>query len=297
MLDRASHLWAVILAGGEGSAVVAGQPSMVRATIDRIAPLVPAERIVVVVGRPYERAARQEVAEHDQRIAVLVQPRDLDTGPGVLLPLAWIRARDGAARVVVLPADQRVDRPEVLLAAIERAAAASGEGSHAATLLAAEADRPETELGWIVPGRRLPHDGMRMVQRVFEKPGPELAEALLGLGALWNTLIMVGSVEPLWQLGERHMPEHAEWLARCAGPGDLERAYDALPAVNFTRAVLERARDLAMLPLRGAGWSDLGIACQAALDIDASDRFEEDLAGGRLLLPFPGLAARGRATA
>ena len=276
MLHRSSHLWAIILADGKGNrlvpltralygtdlpkqfAVLIGARSMLQATVDRILPLVPPERVVVVVGRDHEALARRQLGEWNDEITLLVQPRNLDTGPGLVLPLATIRARDRTARVVVLPADHHVARPETLLTAIEEAEAVSHVNQRAVSLLGAEPDGPDTEYGWIVPGQPLGRLGMRAVLRFFEKPEPQLAEDLLRLGALWNTFIFVGAVEALWDLCRRHLAEHTDLLARCASPHELEAAYAGLPAANFSRAVLERAKHLTVIPLRGAGWTDWG---------------------------------------
>ena len=96
------------------------------------------------------------------------------------------------------------------------------------------------------------------VLRFLEKPEPALARALLRQGALWNTFIMVAAIDALRELGRRHLPEHARRLEGCASAQDLEAAYAALPPASFSRAVLERAENLALVPLRGAGWSDWG---------------------------------------
>src|SRR5262245_11536221 len=103
MNDR-PRLWAVVLAAGQGTrlspltralyghdlpkqyAVLTGDRSMLQKTIDRLAPLVPATRTVVVVAREHANVARAQLAAHPG-VDVIVQPRDLDTGPGVLLPL------------------------------------------------------------------------------------------------------------------------------------------------------------------------------------------------------------------
>jgi len=276
MLARVPQLWAVILAGGEGAhlapltrvlygtdlpeqfAILTGARSMLQATVDRILPLVPAERIMVSVTRTHEALARQQLAEWGEDITLLVQPRNLGTGPGLLLPLARIRARDPSARVVVLPSDHHVARPQVLLTTIERAELASQMDRSAVTLLAAQPNGPDTDYGWIVPGRHLEQPGMRAVLRFFEKPERQLADDLLRLGAMWNTLIIVGAVEAMWEVSRRYLPVHAETLARSVEPDQLDAAYAALPPVGFSRAVLERARDLSLIPLRGAGWSDWG---------------------------------------
>ena len=275
MSDPNPKLWAIVLAGGHGTrlasltralygtdlpkqyAVLAGSRSLLQATVDRILPLVPAERIVVVVSREHEAIARHQLREWPGA-ELVVQPRNLDTGPGLILPLARIRARDRSARVAVLPADHHISGPEAFLHAIELGLLASRLDPAAISLLGAEPDEPDTEYGWIVAGRRMGTFGLRRVQRFIEKPALPLAEQLFRQGALWNTFVMVAAVEALWRLSSSHLPGHAARMEACRRAIDLEEAYATLPAANFSRAVLERAEHLAVISLRGAGWSDWG---------------------------------------
>jgi mannose-1-phosphate guanylyltransferase len=77
MRTRGTRLWAIILAGGAGSrlatltralhgqpvakqfAVIVGCDSLVQTTVERMLPLVPEERIVVVVGPGQETCAKR----------------------------------------------------------------------------------------------------------------------------------------------------------------------------------------------------------------------------------------------
>ena len=121
-------LWAVVLAAGEGRrlasltgalygqqlpkqfAVLDGEQSLLQATMERIAPLVPARRTAVVVAAEHEVLCRRQLRPR-AGAAVLAQPRNLDTGPGILLPLAWLRARDPRATVAIFPSDHFVADP------------------------------------------------------------------------------------------------------------------------------------------------------------------------------------------
>jgi mannose-1-phosphate guanylyltransferase len=277
MHEPAPRLWAIILAGGEGRrlasltralyggdlpkqfAVLAQDRSMLQATVDRALQMTAEERVVVVVAREREALARRQL-RHWPGIDLLVQPRNLDTGPGLLLPLARVRARDPAARVVVLPADHYFAVTEPLIDAVELAAGATRQDRLACTLLGATADSPDPEYGWILPGRRLGRCARQSVKRFVEKPAAPEAERLLRRGGLWNTFIMVALVERLWRLASAGLPEHAGAIATATavGEGALDAAYAGLGPANFSRAVLEPSRGLGVLPLQGAGWSDWG---------------------------------------
>lgn len=271
-----SKLWAIVLAGGRGTrlasltralygrdvpkqyAVLAGERSLLQMTVERIGPLVPPERTVVVASRDHHELARRQLAAY-RGVEVLSQPVSRDTGPGLILPIAHIRARDPSARIVVLPADHYFARPAALIDAIELAETAALLGNAPPTLLGAEPDEADTQYGWILPGRSLGRCGMRRVGRFVEKPVQRLAESLLERGALWNTFIMIASAESLWRLSCEHLPQHAARIDACVrGSADLETTYATMEPANFSHDVLEPARQLAVLPLRGAGWSDWG---------------------------------------
>jgi hypothetical protein len=117
--------WAVVLAGGSGRrlaplttglyghaipkqfAVLCGHRSLLQQTVKRLEPIVPEDRIVVVVPREHDGLARVQLAGFPA-LHVLTQPEDRGTGPGLLLPLAWIRQRDPGALVIESPSDHFV---------------------------------------------------------------------------------------------------------------------------------------------------------------------------------------------
>jgi mannose-1-phosphate guanylyltransferase len=274
-------LWAVVLAAGEGRRLAsltralygrtlpkqfvgfAGARSFLQQTLDRIAPLIPAERTVVVVSAAREKLAREQLAEY-QGVEIVVQPADRGTGPGVLLPLAHVRARDPGAEVVVFPSDHDVKRPQALLDAVQAARAAARTSPAGLALIGATADRPASDLGWIEPGPGR-DEGARLVRRFVEKPHEHLARELLRAGALWNTFIVAGHASTLWALASEVLPAQVAVMERYVGwIGDpraravLEEVYEHMPSADFSQGVLERAVGLAVVPLVQAGWSDCG---------------------------------------
>jgi mannose-1-phosphate guanylyltransferase len=236
-------------------------------TVERASALVPFERMVVVASSPYEALAREHLAQYPG-IHLLTQPSNLDTGPGILLPLAAILQKDPAARVVLLPSDHHVPRPQPFLEAIRTANAASLSDPSRVTLIGAASDSPETDYGWIVPGRLVDPAGgtpVRAVERFVEKPAGELARRLHRAGGLWNTFASAGSAAAYWSHAQRHLPGHAALFESCgaaAGPAVMDalllRIYSRMPPANFSREVLERAAGLAVVTVAGSGWSDWG---------------------------------------
>jgi mannose-1-phosphate guanylyltransferase len=277
-----SNLWAVVLAAGEGVrlapltralygepvpkqfAVLDGERSLLQATVERALDLVPEQRVVAIVSREREWLARQQLAAWP-RLHVIVQPRNLDTGPGVLLPLARIRSLDPDARVVLLPADHHISNRSVLASRIQIAVDAARRSAKRLHLIGVVPDAPESEYGWIVPARSPSVRGVHKVKRFVEKPGPLLTRELFAQGALWNTMVTVGDIDAFWELGLRWLPQHTacldSWSRTAPGPvatSRLEAIYSTLSPANFSRTLLERAHNLGVIAMEGSGWCDLG---------------------------------------
>jgi len=115
MKPPSERLWALVLAGGDGTRLqpltrlIAGAPipkqycrimgnrSLLEATLARVAPLVPSERMLAIVNRGHVELARPQLATLPGA-NVLVQPRNLDTGPGILMSLLELAGRDADIR-------------------------------------------------------------------------------------------------------------------------------------------------------------------------------------------------------
>lgn len=276
------HLWVVVLAGGEGTRLrdyvrdrlghdlpkqycaFSGGRTMLQHTIDRARRFAPPSRIVTIVGPTHREIALDQLDDDCDHL--LCPPVNRDTAPGLYLPLAYIRAWDPQARVIVFPADHYI-APERAFAEILRDAvrhtAAFPDGI---VTLGVEPEDPDPDFGYILLDGDLPGGNLRRVRGFIEKPDASVAAALYGRDALWNTLILCARLSALWDAGRRTQPEMMAALDTFAPhidtPGEDDAVCalcDALPSINLSRDLLERVPDrLLALPMTGVLWSDWG---------------------------------------
>ena len=280
-----SRRWAVILAGGDGVRLrsmtrsIAGderpkqfcalvtEDALVTETRRRAAQVVPAHRTLVVVNRAHERFYVPLLA--DLRAPALVaQPENRGTAAAILYALLVLADRRGAGDTVAFyPSDHFVSDDDAFAEHLEAAFAGAEDRPDLVALLGITADRGETGYGWIEPGDAVAGaPSLRRVRRFWEKPSPDDAERFHAQGWLWNSFVMVGRVRTLLALVRLTAPDlHRSFAAVAAALGTvgegaaLERLYCGLPAADFSRQVLSARPDrLAVLPVRGVHWDDLG---------------------------------------
>lgn len=280
------HLWAVVLAGGDGRRVAAftrdatggsvpkqysrafGDVTLLERALRRARRLVPATRVVVVVAAPHRRWWGP-LLDGIPPENVLEQPDNRGTAPGVLLPVRWLRQRDRAARMLVLPSDHYVRDEGALGESLVDAVDAIHRDDSRLVLVGMVGAEADTEYGWIVPG---PAEGaLSRVAAFCEKPRVETARGLVRRGALVNTLIFGVTAATLGELFARTAPELdaafddvEQELSAPAGSG-LAALYCRLGSTDFSRVVLEQAvESLWVLRSRPCGWTDLGTPTRLA---------------------------------
>jgi mannose-1-phosphate guanylyltransferase len=200
---------------------------------------------------------------------VVAQPENRGTAPAILYALLRVASVAPDERVVILPSDHFVSDDEQFMAHVDFAFDVATTRPAVVTLLGITPDRPETEYGWIEPAESLAGArGRRFhgVRRFWEKPDAALARALFDRGCLWNSFVMVGRCATLLELVADTLPDLSrafEPIRRFIGtPLEsmvVESIYRNLATTDFSKNVLSgRPERLAVLPVRGVAWSDLG---------------------------------------
>jgi mannose-1-phosphate guanylyltransferase len=277
--------WSIVLAGGDGTRLRAyvqgrfgddrpkqycafwGRRSLLQHTLDRAGRLATPERTITIIGAAHQPWAAPQLAGHPG--TVVTQRLNRETGPGVYLPLCWVRARDPDAIVYLLPSDHYVRPAERFVAALATAGDLAETHRDRIVVTGVTPQGPETDYGYVEPGEGLdPLGRVRHVRGFVEKPPAELAAAAIARGALWNTMVIAASVEALWQAGRACRPDMMsrfdELIAAIDTPFEptaLDAAYLSMPIVNFSREILERVPESLLLTrLDGVEWNDWGQA-------------------------------------
>ncbi len=262
--------WAVVLAGGVGSRFwplstpqrpkqllpLAGERALVVEAVDRLLPLIPAQRVLVVTSR----ALRETLADALPmlpREAVLAEPFAASTAPALAWATATAARRDARAAILSVHADWAVKDP----AAFRAAAAAALDVAERAGMIVtvgARATRPETGYGYVVPGDAIADAGAaaRRIARFVEKPRAAEAEALIAAGALWNTGMFAWTAARFREEIARATPELAPGLA-ALDRGDVEAFYRAVKPVSVDVGLFERTTFGAVIA-GDFGWDDVG---------------------------------------
>lgn len=278
--------WALVLAGGDGTRLrtltrelcgddrpkqfcpVMGGRTLLEATWTRLDGVITPAHRMAVVTRHHEPFYAPLMARL-RPTELVVQPDNRGTAAGILYPLLKLAARAPAAAVAVLPSDHHFSDAARFMARVEAAFEAAAARPDRLVLLGVIPDSPESEYGWIEPGDLVSPAGSRDLYRVtrfWEKPPADLAQSLRLRGCLWNSFVMVGAVETFLAAIACALPALYGALDNVAPAfgGNLEAAavrvvYAALPAADFSRQVLTPGTSrLAVLPVTGVAWSDLG---------------------------------------
>jgi mannose-1-phosphate guanylyltransferase len=280
------HHSAVILAGGDGTRLksltrwitgderpkqfcpLLGGKTLLEQTARRAALAIRPEKTFTVVNRAHEPFYKPFFS-HAASGRVVVQPDNLGTTPAILYSLLRIAATTESDYAAILPSDHFVSDDRAFMDHIDAAFAAVCLRPELIVLLGIAPDNPETAYGWIEPGRSLLPSGtgaLYGVTRFWEKPALPLARRLWSGGCLWNSFVMVAYVPALLALIANAVPEIYEAFAATrpafgtsAEARAIDTLYSRLSPSNFSDEVLSRRpEDLAVLPVTGLAWSDLG---------------------------------------
>ena len=309
-----SRLYAVIMAGGSGTRFwprsreslpkqllpIGSERALLQQTSERIAPLIPPARQLVITAARTAAAAR-ELLPQVPAAQVIGEPEGRDTAACVGLAGRLLGRLDREAVGIAMPADQVLLDTEAYLEHLRAAEAALAARPDALLVFGIEPDRPATGYGWLRRGAPV---GRYLGREVFElaafveKPDRERAQQLLAAGGhSWNAGLFAFRPAALAAAYARHLPGMTAGLDALASAWDtplfasaLAEHYPRLQKISIDYGVMEKVGAeggalLLPLPVR---WDDVGAwdALARLLPADARGNVAQ---GDHVLLDSRGL--------
>ncbi len=280
-------LHAVIMAGGSGTRfwpasrknnpkqllALTGERSMLQDTVERIADLIPGERMLIVTNESLAQSVRNQLPGISGE-SVIGEPCKRDTAPCIGLAANRILRDDPDGTMVVMPSDHVISPRDAFQGALELAAHLVDEQPERIVTFGIRPTYPAESFGYIESGEaiRVPagagQGGEPTIFRVTqfrEKPKAEVAKEYLAAGNFfWNSGIFVWKAATIMrELGEREpqMCRHLEAIAAAEGKPSyhdvLQREFTAIKGQSIDFAVMEHATDVVVIEAPYE-WDDLG---------------------------------------
>ena len=273
-------MYAVIMAGGKGTRFwpksrerlpkhlldMVSPRTIIQETIERIAPLIPEENILIVTGESHADELMRQVP-HIPKENIIIEPLGRNTAPCIGLAALHIRRKSPGDIMVVLPADHLIHDAPRFRHLLSIAADMAGRGNYLVTI-GIRPTSPETGYGYIEKGdlkAAIDGENIYKVKSIREKPPLKQAKAFLKKGGFyWNSGMFVWNVDAILGAIEKWLPQiHAglisiEDAAGTEGEGEaVRRVYETIPSISIDYGVMEKA-DNALLIEGDFGWSDMG---------------------------------------
>jgi mannose-1-phosphate guanylyltransferase/mannose-6-phosphate isomerase len=295
----------VILSGGAGTRLwpvsrsaypkpfmrMADGQSLLYKTLDRALRLADGGRVLTVTGRNYYFLTRDAYAQHAgadlDHLPFLLEPAGRNTAPAIVLAALYICEHIGKdATLLVLPADHLIADADAFVADARRAQDLAQDGR--LVTFGIRPTQPEIGFGYIRMGAAIAHSDGREIAAFVEKPDRAKAQAYLDSGDyVWNSGMFCFRADALLAAAAQTCPDVLAAARTCyasvvsaESPVEFAReAFLAMPDISIDYAVMERAKNCAVVPAT-FDWSDIG-SWKAVSELEASG--EPDAAGNRVV--------------
>ena len=222
-----SSPYGLILAGGRGTRFwprsrtrtpkqllpFVGERTLLQETVDRLAPVIPPDRIWVLTNDHLLDAVRKQLPQVPVR-QVLAEPVQRNTAPCLGVAAHALHSIDPDAVLGVFPADHHIDRPARFRAALKSAFAAARQGK--LVTLAIQPRWPETGYGYLEIPPAFDSTGKQAVpvRRFLEKPDLTTAKRFVKAKRFyWNAGMFFWRAGAFLDALRRYLPRTASVLA------------------------------------------------------------------------------------
>lgn len=271
------NAYAVLLAGGGGTRLwpksrkshpkhllkLFGKETLLRITYNRISPVIPVEKILVVTLLEHKEMVEKELPELPKE-NIIVEPEQKNTALAMGVAAAFVKKRDPNGVIINLAADHIYKNEErfrdTAIAALDVAT-----NYDYIVSIGIKPTFPHTGLGYIRSGKQLGQ--VRVLGKDLfafqtlgfkEKPDLPTAQAFLATGQyLWNANLYTWSVNTIFEAFKKYSPDLYQRMEKIYEGSDLKDQYEGAESLPIDVAVSEKADNLVVIP-GDFGWSDIG---------------------------------------
>lgn len=241
-----------------------GNETLLQQTASRCQPWIPEERVWVVTNAMHaaETARQLPNVPADQ---ILLEPCGRNTAPCIGLAAVRLLAVDPEAEMLVMPADHVISTSEQFQQAAQTAVNHIRENPEALALFGVPPTYPATGFGYIERGDAIAAGSFR-VTAFREKPDAAVAQQYVASGRYyWNCGIFCWRAGTVVDRLKQFEPEIGRRLERIQASlvdgrdweSTLAAEFPAMPSISIDYAVLERAKDVLLVPATFT-WDDVG---------------------------------------
>ncbi len=287
--------YAVIMAGGRGERFwplskktlpkpfipLLKKETMIQETVERIKPLIPEERIIIVLSQDHFPVAQQQLPEIPVENFV-IEPFGRDTAACIGLASLYIGRKDKDASMIVLAADHLIDDREAFFRTVTSSLKFLASNDYIVTV-GIKPTRPETGYGYIELGEKLgsiDNESFFVVKKFVEKPRLSTASDYLKTDRYcWNSGMFVWRNSTIQKSLSVYMPELWDGLVRineCLGREKeeevMKKEFSQFERVSIDYGVLEKSSQVVVIPA-SFNWDDVGTwtALERVYSLDESD--------------------------
>jgi mannose-1-phosphate guanylyltransferase len=273
-----ANYYGLILAGGRGTRFwprsrkrnakqvlsISGEKSLIQGTVDRLAPLIPPERIWILTND----FVRDEIVRQLPEVPpsqIIAEPAQRNTAPAIGLAAHILGSIDPGAVFGVFPSDHVIGKPRRYLSLLRPAFKAAEKGQIA--VLGVAPRWPETGYGYIEFPQGTESGALATipVRKFREKPQLPQAKRFVKAGNFyWNAGMFFWKAETLLDALRHHLPKTATLLSSLPAfhhpdfAAQLSQVFPLCENISIDYAVLEHAKNVVGVACDEFGWNDVG---------------------------------------
>ncbi len=273
-----SKIVPIILAGGIGSRlwplsrenhpkpfIRLDNQSLIQKTYLRAVSIAGVTEVVTVTNRDlffYTKDEYNEVQAESVSHAFILEPFGRNSAAAIALAGQYVKEKHGNdAILLILPADQLIDKPDAFKKAVDQAVTLALEGK--LLTFGIKPDSPNTGYGYIEAENN-------SVRRFIEKPHLEQAKEYLAAGHyFWNSGMFCMRTHDILDEMDLHCPAISSGSHHCIKNAKISKGenwiqieiqgqdFNKIEDISIDYAIFEKSNKVAVVPC-DIGWSDIG---------------------------------------